>query len=160
VEALVYLALSRGAKGLSYGERREGLSKESQQTLRAVTRQVASLRPYLRFAEYMPLGRTDADGVEAATLLAGDRAIVVLVINHRFNDFSEAEVLRCSPRENVTATIALPPGLNVRAVQDVSAPAEAVEWRQAGSQLLLRTDRVEIVRPYLVLLGSGNEGKS
>ena len=159
VEALVYLALSRGAKGLSYGEPRDGLSEAAQQALRAVTRQVVSMRPYLRFAEYMPLGRTDADGVEAATLLAGDRAVVVLVINHRFNDFSEAEVLRCSPRENVTTTIALPPGLSVRAVQDVAVPARPVEWRQAGSQLLLRTDRVEIVRPYLVLLGTGEEGK-
>jgi hypothetical protein len=158
VEALVYLALSRGAKGLSYGERRDGLSKEAQQALRDVTRQVILLRPYLRFAQYMSLGRTDADSVEAATLLAGDRAVVVLVINHDFNDFNETDVLRCRPRQNVTTTVTLAPNLRVRAVQDVRAGERAVEWRQEGTHLRLRTDRVEIVRPYLVLFETQDEG--
>ncbi len=157
VGALVYLALSRGAKGLSYGEKREGLSPDAEKALADVTRQVASIRRYLQVADCIPLGHCSADCVEVATILAGDQAVVVLVINHQFNDFSETEVLRCTPRQNVRSAIDLPPGLAVREVRDVAQPRQAVEWCQEGQKVSLHTDRVEVVRPYLLLLGPSGQ---
>jgi hypothetical protein len=156
IQALVYFPLSRGAKGLSYGEKRPGLAPESQDMLDRVTRQVVSLRPYLQFADVFPLGSTDQADAEAACLLAGDRALVVLVINHSFDDFDEDHPLVCRPLRQVRTVVDLPPGLRVRSAEDVSTPDQPVNWRQQGSQLVIQTPSLDVVRPYLVHLSQGD----
>ena len=150
VRALVYLPLSRGAKGLCYGKREPRLSSEAEMMLKQVTGEVASIRAYLQFADYVPLGTTDHPVVEAATLLAGDRALVAFLINHAHGEFDNANILTYTEQRAVRSTIMLPAKLQVESVRDVSHPDEAVPWNQAGPRLTIETDRLEIIQPYLI----------
>jgi hypothetical protein len=150
VRALVYLSLSRGAKGLCYGRHDPGLTRDAESELLKVTREVDRLRPYLVFAEPMPWGRTDHPQIEAATLLAGDRALVLLVINHSFNDFDNVRELQCVPAQNVRSEIVLPTGLVVETVRDVEDDQRAVIWSQKDGRLVVETECVRVVRLYLV----------
>ncbi len=152
IRALVYLPLSRGAKGLSYGRFEPTLSAEASAELSRVTREVSELRPYLAFAEPMDLGRTTNPAVEAAILLAGDRAIVLLLINHGFKDFDNDRILRCEAQRDVRCQITLPGRLSVNSLQDIADRSRKVSWRQEGNTLKLDVDCLGVVRPYLVTL--------
>jgi len=154
VRALVYLSLSRGAKGLCYGRHDSGLSQDAESELLKVTREVDGLRSYLVFAEPMPWGRTNRPQVEAATLLAGDRAMVLLVINHSFGDFDNGRVLQCVLEDNVRSEIVLPAGMKVEAIRDVEDDQRVVVWRQEDDRLFVETQGLRVVRPYLVIFRS------
>ena len=158
IRALVYFPLSRGAKGLCYGRRQKGLSEESRQMLAQVTREIASIRAYLQFSDYMPLGATDNPSVEAATLLAGHRGIVLLLINHRFQDFDNDHILEYVPQKKIRSTIRLPSGLTVASIKNVTDLHDSVTWRQEGDRVTLETDRLALVQPYLIVLHRTSTG--
>ncbi|HUW82173.1 MAG TPA: hypothetical protein VMZ31_05160 [Phycisphaerae bacterium] len=151
IRAMVYLPVSRAAKGICYGAKQPGLSDEAAAALEQVTREILQLRPYLQFADYLPLGRTDKEDVEAACLLAGDQAVILLVINHSMGDFDNDKQLVCQPRRDVTSVIELPPGLGVTAVTDVMEGRPA-NWQQSRAHLRVRTAELAVVRPYLIQL--------
>jgi len=154
IRALLYLPLSRGARGLCFGKKQDGLTEQAKAMLRKVTGAIVSMRDVLSMAAYLPLGRTDDPQIEAATLLAGDEGLVVFVINHSFKDFDEAHRLVCSPRRSVECRIQLPPGFRAKTVQDVEDPQRRVEWKQSGTVLMLWTDAVEVARPYRVIFAA------
>ena len=150
IRALIYLPLSRGARGLCLGRKTRGLSKEATAMLTRTIAEVDSIRDVLAMAAYVPLGHTNHPQTEAATLLAGDRAMIVLLINHSFEDFDDLRPLVCTPVRDVESRIELPPGLKVAEVRDVADPTRQVAWQQDGDILLLQTEEVEIVQPYRV----------
>lgn len=156
IRALVYLPLSRGAKGLSYGKSEPTLNADAEAELSRVTREVGELRPYLAFAEPMDLGRTTHPAVEAATLLAGDRALVLLLINHSFKDFDNDRILRCEAQHHVRCEITLPDRLSVESVQDVGNRMGKASWRQDQHLLKLDADCPGVVRAYLVTFRSAD----
>lgn len=151
VRAMIYLPLSRGVKGLCYGRKEAGLSREAQQELAQVTREIAVIRNYLAFAEPMPWGRAEPASVEAATLLAGDQALILLIINHAFVGFDNDHVLDVRPQSAVRAEVMLPDDLQVADVHDVTGRGRPVKWQQQGPKLVIEVDRLIMAHPYLVL---------
>lgn len=160
IRAMIYLPISRAAKGICYGAKQPGLTAEAAAALEQVTRELLRLRPYLPFAEYLSIGRTDKEDVEAACLLAGDQAVILLVINHSMGDFGNDKQLVCRTRRDVTSTIELPPGLRVTAVTDVMEPERFPDWQQSRACVQVRTAQLGVVRPYLVQLEQGAAGLS
>jgi len=79
----VISALSSGARGILY--RGPAWSRQGDQFRKLVSRtnqEAQLLKPLLRFAHPLPLAQTADKEVEAVALLAGDRAIVVIALNH------------------------------------------------------------------------------
>jgi hypothetical protein len=167
--AMIYLPLSRGAKGLCYGKRppaatnrpptdtrgsreRQGwLTPDSTKALEQVTRELDMLRKYLRFADYIPTGRTNNPHVEAATLWAGDRAVVVLAINHECTDFGD-EHRKCAQQRNIETTVSLAPGLRAVSILDVRSGRQLNDWRQDDVAVVMQIDELDVARPYLIRL--------
>jgi len=151
IRALIYLPLSRGARGLCLGRKQEGLSEAAAEMLARTIAEVDSIRNVLATAAYVPLGDTNHPQMEAATLLAGDRAMIVLLINHGFEDFDDRLPLTCAPVRDVESRIELPPALKVAEVLDVADRQRPVPWQQKGDTVVLRTDEVKVVRVYHVI---------
>lgn len=150
VQAMIYLPLSRGVKGLSYGEKRPGIAPESATMLADVTRQVVRLRPYLSYADTFPIGKTSDPDVEAACLLAGDTGLVLLVINHTLSEFSHDKPLQDQPKHDIQSTLSLPQGLIVESIIDVASPSSIVKWDMDGARLVVHTPVLDVAQPYLI----------
>ena len=155
--------VSRGAKGVfywlhslsQYGQaERDALCREIQ----SVNGDLLALRPLLRIAEPVDgVAETSEPLVEAAALLAGDRAMIVLMLNHdRTFAWPEQEMDNAVPfhiapkPDPIAVSVALPPGHAVREVFEVGGAWAAPQFRQERGRVDFTVDRLHAVRQFVV----------
>ena len=105
-----FAAVSGGARGILY---RSPAWSDPKSALRdaasGLNQEIQALKPLLRLAAPVPLVRMPRGPAQAASLLAGDRAIIVLVFNHSgFPVQGDLGKLDSEPLRSVEVEIALP----------------------------------------------------
>ena len=149
----VFGALSGGARGILYRtpawSDRESALREAASEL---NQELQALKPLLRLAAPVPLVRVPGGQAQAASLLAGDRAIVILVLNREgfpvrgdLGKF-DAEAVRSADVELALPTWFRPgPAYQVSGAKRLPVPVS----REKG-WLRLRVDDLRTVKAFVI----------
>lgn len=156
VRMLIYYAISRGAGGVHYrsvpGEDEAPVLLAA---VRKINRELEAIGPLLCMGCPANLGSTDDEKVEAATILCGPEAIVLMLINH---DWEVPQLLdeylptRYHPRKNVRMTLRLPSRLKLKRIEPVGSAPEVGTPVVEGDRVSFSVPEVRTCNVYRVLL--------
>jgi len=162
----VYYMMSRGAKGVLYRctsgklkptpEERKALEDE----MATLSEELLILRPYLRIAEFVDgMAKTSEPLVEAASLMCGDKGLVILLLNHDRqqswpkNEMYLGKSFWIEPKPDpITITANIPEPIKPKRVLEISGKnVFYIPFKYQNGKLVFSVDGIKTTRQYLVL---------
>lgn len=164
----IYYMVSRAIKGVEYrGAGEQLLLKSTLQERQAlateigtVNQELMSLRPYLRVADHVEgVAWTSEPLVECATLLAGDKGMVLVLLNHdRQQSWPQNEMFLKNTfflepvRSCFTVSVQLPEGLKVVRIVELRGNRRvSIPFRWTGSHIEFDVPSLYATRQYILL---------
>ena len=162
-----YYMVSRGIKGVLYrcgggkledrctAQERRALTEE----IDVINEELERLRPYLRVAEFVEGVATCTEPqVEPATLLAGDKAIVLLLLNHdRQQSWPQNEMhLKDSfflepVRAGFTVSLSVPQGIEIKRIVEIAGDTQfRIPFRFEAGRLAFDVPSLRATRQYIL----------
>lgn len=155
-----YAALAAGAKGAIYyihsGSRnRAGHKRELWDGMAPLHRELAALHDVRYFAEPVDWARSALEGVEATALLAGERAVIIVLLDRQCD--SSPQGFRAPKRPRVECTLDLPPWLRLRTLRRLAEDkALPVPFTRKGTRYQVVIDEL---RAGTVVVGELERGQ-
>jgi hypothetical protein len=159
----VYYLISRGAKGVFYqtkfwGSGAEEWQRDMRAEMNGLNQELVLMRGLLRIAEPVEhVAETSEPLVEAATLLAGERGLVIVLLNHdRSFAWPEQEIDNKEPfwivpkPDPIGVTVEIPAGVRVRGVYEVGGAWVVAGFEQKGDSLSFMVDELQATRQFIV----------
>lgn len=150
---LVYAAVSSGSKGIFYRIWGTSLNANLKQEIKKINGELQILKRYLKFGEPMPLATCAHSDVEASTILAGDKAIVLILIDTNPID-SEKTVdgIRApfSPKLDFEVTVHTPRWMQIKDVYEVGEDFGRPKYRKRGNQIVIKVDRLNFTKQIVL----------
>lgn len=153
---LVYYEISRGAKGILYFKRKGNTGyqayPELEQEIGKINRELQLLKEYLKIGEPVNLAQCSNSQVEVNTILAGDKGIVLILINQDYqNSFEEGKPpFQYKPKENFTVTVKVPAWLEIREVYEVGEQFEKVKYSREGDNIVIPVERLNLTKQFVL----------
>ena len=146
VRLMCYYSISRGAKGIFYRDRPQ--SPQLRNAIRNINEELQILKPYLRIGEPVTLAESSQPRVEANTILAGDKGIILILINHDNTGFDEP--FTYTPKSNFTVTIHIPDGLDIKEIYDVGNNLKKLEYKVQGKEIIIPIKRLDLTKQIIL----------
>lgn len=168
VRMRVYYMISRGAKGLFY--RLGYLGREGKEHDGAIRKEVAKVNDELKLLKSLLKIGDNVDGiattteplVEAATILGGDRGMVVILFNHdRSFAWPKSEMVSRKPffivpnEDNFIVKILLPNGVKVKDMYEVGGGWIKPKYTIKDNQLKFLIGGIDTTRQFVIDFGYG-----
>ncbi len=159
----VYLQIAYGSKGIWYYTKDAGAGGyEANPLLEAeigkVNAELRKLRPYLKIAEPMRLGEVDSGKVAIHTLLAGDKGMVVILINNQCVslpfafEFENEQPFTFEPQKNINVQLTLPPALDVGSILAIDGDKEhSVPFAKRDDIVTFSLPHLSITKQLLII---------
>lgn len=164
----VYYMMSRGGKGILYrcggGKLAEKSTPQERKALEdeiaTLSEELFTLRPYLRIAEFVDgMAKTSEPLVEAASLMCGDKGLVILLLNHdRQQSWPKNEMhlgksfwIESKP-DPITITVNIPEPIKPKQVLEISGKeAFTVPFKFQDGKLVFTVNGIKTTRQYVVI---------
>jgi len=153
----LFAAMAGGARGLLYRSPAwSGRSGPLREVAAQANHELQTLKPLLRSAHPVSLAQASDESVEAATLLAGDRAIVIIVLNHAVDPVDgDLQTFRPSVRSDVSVKIHKPtwfePG---EAFEVCGTDKKPLGFSRGEGTINFSLRELETVRAFVILNAS------
>ena len=154
----LFAAMAAGARGVLYRSPAwSGRGGRLREVVTQANHELQTLKPLLRFAHPVPLAQTSDESVEAATLLAGNRAIVVIVLNHAVDPVDrDLCAFRPSDRSNVLVEIHKPPWFEPgEAFEACGTERKPLELSRGQGTFRFSIRELETARAFVILNAPG-----
>jgi len=164
---IVYYEISRGAKGISYfvkgGSNGYQANPELEAEIGRINWELQQIKKYLTIGDPVPLAECNEPKVEANTILCGDEAIVLILINthHRMLYENGSRRFEIRPKANLSVTVHLPGWLEVERAYEVIGAAEMTNEVQfastregAETDVIMPVDVLTLPRVFVIQTGS------
>jgi len=155
---IVWSEIGEGSKGIWYFvyDQKIGYpaNKELEEEIKKINWELQKLKDYLIISE--PITRTEKDKMTTYTLLAGDKGIVLILVNNdHTSNFQEGQKpFEYNPKENVKIEIKIPNWLKVKGIKEITYPEEKEinqqQYKIENNTLFLSVDNLEITKQYLI----------
>lgn len=151
---LVYYAVSRGSKGIFYRAWGGPLKDkpELQQEIKRINGELQILKRFLKIGELIPLAECTNPDVEPNTILAGDKAVVLILINQKPIEWEKKEdETRCffSPKFNFKVIVHIPKWMKVKDVYEVGGDFRRLKYIRRRNSIAIEIDRLDFTRQIL-----------
>ncbi|MBC7328179.1 hypothetical protein H5T87_08720 [bacterium] len=156
---IVHYEIAQGAKGVIFfkrsGENGYEANPSLKKEIKKLNRELQKMKNFLRIGEPFSLAETTNPQVEAYSLLCGDEAIILLLINHDHeSDFHpEKEAFRCRPKKNFAVTLNIPSWLGVKEVYEISEGGNTIPLRYrklSENKILIYIKELELTKQIVV----------
>lgn len=149
-----YCALAHGSKGVAYPL--DGVAQESLGAIERLNANLARVKRYLAIADVLGAAATEHEKVEVAALLAGDEALLLVVLNHKYTtgEGAEESAFEYVAQRGVRVEVQVPRWFTVgRVVEAVEGEFEDTEYSLRDGKIELVLDEVGAPRLFLVTAG-------
>lgn len=164
----VYYLMSRGGKGILYrcggGKLAEKSTPEERKALEdeiaTLSEELFVLRPYLRIAEFVDgMTKTSEQLVEAASLICGDKGLVIILLNHDRqqswpkNEMYLGKFFWIEPKPDpITVTVNIPEPIKPKQVLEIRGKdVFYVPFKYQDGKLVFIVDGIKTTRQYVVV---------
>jgi len=153
---LVYYEISRGAKGILYrawGWPNPGPpKKELGMEVKKISGELQVLKRFLKVGEPVALAEASEKMVEAITILSGNKAIVLILINQDVVYLPERDKKPFSykAKHDFTVTVHVPEWMNIKDVYEVGGTFQKMKYNQNGSDLSIDIDKLYTTRQFVL----------
>jgi hypothetical protein len=147
---MVYYEISRGSKGIWY--RGSPPNEELRKEVRKINGELQLLKSFLKIGDPAPLGKSSLPEVEANTILAGDKGIVLILINHdNKSDYEKEEnCFTYKPKNNFTVSVHIPEGMEIVDVYEVGGEFKRLGFMKKGNDIVLSVKRLGITKQIVL----------
>ena len=155
----VYDAISRGSKGLCYRAVGDSLDDRLglKQEIKKIAGELQVLKRFLKISEPMPLSESTNPNVKANSLLCGNKAVLLLLLNHKPVQLREMEngktfnlSLSHFPEIFFEITVYIPQWMQVQDVYEVGGNYERLKYKQRGNRITIKIDRLDVTKQILL----------
>ncbi len=114
------------------------------------------MKPYLKIGDPVAIAETDEPGVTANTILCGDKAIVLILINEDYDSPSRgsSEQFEYRPKQDFEVTVHLPDWLQALEAYEVVGELEKsipVDYKHMGTgDFIISVDQLDITRQIVI----------
>ncbi|MBA7494658.1 hypothetical protein ES702_05235 [subsurface metagenome] len=153
---LVYYEISRGAKGILYRAwgwpNGKPPNSELGMEVKKINGELQVLKRFLRVGEPVSLAEASEERVEASTILSGDKAIVLILINHDVVYLPERDKKPFSykAKHDFTVTVHVPEWMKIKDVYEVGGNFQHIEYTQNGDDLSLAIEKLDTTRQFVL----------
>ena len=156
---ILYYEIAEGAKGVLYykqsGPEGYGANPLLEKEIGRLNGELRRLKDFLRIGEPIPLVDSSNTQVEAYSLLCGDKAIVLILINHEYNSnfVSGSKPFTYKAQKNFALTVRIPSWLKVNQVYEVAEGGNIVPLRYrmlANRRLLLYIKELKLTKQIVI----------
>lgn len=159
---LVYYAISRGAKGIFYRTSRLDFSKNPRlvEEIKTINSELIQLKPYLKISEPISLASINDEKVEAATLLAGNKAIVLILLNHDIKHNYDAKgSLTYKVKKNLNITLKIPAYVKAGDLFEITGSTrKKFKYKKKidkDNQIItFKVNKLEVTRQFILFTGN------
>jgi hypothetical protein len=163
---IVYSEIGEGSKGILYftSDQRLGYpaNVDLESAISGLNQELRLLRSYLVISEPFSLVIKKPDLIKTYSLVCGDKAIVILLLNNNIKSQFEVgkQPFVYQPQRNVQITCQIPKWLKILKVQEVEKHCiKNVPYVIKGNQLTLTIKNLDISRQYLIKTTPAQRGK-
>jgi len=148
---MVYSAVSRASKGIFYRDFGHSLKDKPslQQEIKRINGELQVLKRFLKIGELMPMAECTNPNVEPNTILAGDKAVILILINQKPTEQEKTgdEVRRFfSPKMHFEVAIHIPKWMKIKDVYEVGGDFGRLKYIRQGNTFTIKIDRLDFVR--------------
>ena len=152
---LVYSAVSSGAKGIFYRIWGDSLKDrpELKQEIKKINGELQVLKRYLKFGEPMSLAACTHSDVEPTTILAGDKAIVLILIDRNPIESEKTEdgiQEPFSPKLDFEVTVHTPRWMQIKDVYEVGEDFGRPKYRKRGNRIVIKVNRLDFTKQIVL----------
>jgi len=155
----VYLQIASGSKGIWYYTKNAGAggyeaNRPLEEEIGRINAELRKLRPYLKISDPMSLGEADSANVAVHTLLAGDKGMVVIVINKQCvsHPYEKQQPFIFQPQKNINLRLRLPASLDVTSIIEVDGDEERpVAFTKQHDIVVLSLPHLSITKQLLLV---------
>ncbi|MCM8759897.1 MAG: hypothetical protein NC906_09040 [Candidatus Omnitrophica bacterium] len=155
----VYSAIGRGAKGIWYyvydKEIGYPANKALEEEIGKINRQLQMLKEYIVISEPVSFSKVMIEKVTPYTLLCGDRAIILILVNNDYqSNFKQDQIpFSCNPKQNFEVCLEIPRWLKVKQVKEIWQGGREVPYLfDEGGHLLLSIENFDITKQFLIVV--------
>ncbi len=159
---LVYYAISRGAKGIFYRTSRLDPGKNPRliEEIKTINSELIQLKPYLKISEPISLASINNEKVEAATLLAGNKAIVLILFNHDIKHNYDAKgSLTYKVKKKLNITLKIPAYVKAGDLFEITGKArKKFKYKKKVDKdnriITFKVNKLKVTRQFILFTGN------
>lgn len=150
VRLMVYYTVSAGSKGIFYRGRPP--TEELKNVVRTLNGELQILKRFLKIGEPVSMAETDIQDVEANTILSGDRAVVLILINNDFQGYltKGSASFTYTPKKTFKVTVNVPEGMEIRDVYEVGGEFKRIQYQKEGENVIISVDMLDLTRQFVL----------
>ena len=153
----VYYQVVEGVKGISYYSKNQYTKYPAlEQEIGRINRELQAIKAYLKIGEsFAGLAVASRPEVLAKSIVAGDRGLVVILINtgYRTAIRDEKRETTFSPQENFTVEVAVPGWLEIKQAVEIGPETRPVQLQKKKGKIIIPVDRIELTKILLLTAG-------
>ena len=121
-----------------------------------INQELYLLKPFLKIGEVVPLAECTEPKVEASTILSGEEAIVLILVNHDNTGPSgvDKKPFSWNPKEKFSVTVHIPSWIRIREVYEVKDKLHKISFTRDGNDIIIPVDRLELTGQILLTSAS------
>ncbi len=159
---IVYYEIAEGAKGVNYLVKHYGdnggydANPELEAEIGRINWELRQLKPYLKIGDPVAIAETNEPEVTANTILCGDKAIVLILINEDYDSPSRgsSEQFEYRPKQDFEVTVHLPDWLQALEAYEVVGELEKsipvhYEYTRIGD-IIISVDQLDITKQIVI----------
>lgn len=146
IRLMAYYTISRGSKGIFY--RGQSQDTDVKEEIRNINKELQILKRYLKIGEPVSLAESNNSKVEANTILAGDKGIVLILINHDTTGFDKS--FTYTPKTDFTVTVHTPDWLDIKEVYEVDNSLKKVEYKIQGKEITIPIENLGLTKQIVL----------
>ena len=152
---LVYAAVSRGSKGIFYRAWGDSLKDKPKlkHEIKRLNGELQVLKRFLKIGESMPLAECTKPGLEANTILAGDKAVVLILINRLWIE-SKKKGGRTHhfflPHIDFEVAVHIPKWMQIKDVYEVGQDFDHLKYTKRKNRIAIKIDRLDFTRQIVL----------
>ncbi|MBW1727126.1 MAG: hypothetical protein JRJ62_05985 [Deltaproteobacteria bacterium] len=110
------------------------------------------LKRFLKIGEPVSLALADIKDVEANTILCGDRAIVLILINNDFQGYltKGSASFTYTAKETFKVTVNVPEGMEIRDGYEVGGGFKKIQYRKEEENVIIPVDKLDLTRQFVL----------
>ena len=152
---VVYSAVSEGSKGIIYRIPGDSLQDrhELKQEIKRISGELQVLKRFLKIGEPLPLAASTHPHVKTNSILAGDSAIILILINREPIDRQKTSAnsrIVFASKTDFTVVIRPPDWMRIQDVYKVGEDFERLKYSKQGNDIVIRIDRLDFTKQIVL----------
>jgi hypothetical protein len=146
----VYYTISRGAKGIFY----RGLETSSglHHVIRGVNKELQILKNLLKVSEPVSWAECSQPMVEANSLLVGQEAIILILINNDYAIINDngTTIFTCSAKHDFVVVVNVPDWFKISSAYDITDTVRGINYHRETGKIIIPIDELKLTRQIVL----------